>query len=72
MQTVLGAGGAISTELARALKKYTNRIRLVSRNPKRVNDSDELFKADLTKPNEHTILDICGPVRNDGKELCTL
>lgn len=48
MQTILGAGGAIGLELAKALPAYTNNIRLVSRNPKKVNDTDELFPADLT------------------------
>jgi len=43
MQTILGAGGAIGTELAKALTKYTNKIRLVSRNPKKVNPGDELL-----------------------------
>lgn len=52
MQTILGAGGAIGTKVAKSLTKYTNRIRLVSRNPQKVNDADELFKADLTKPGE--------------------
>jgi len=33
MQTILGAGGAIGVELAKALPKYTSKIRLVSRNP---------------------------------------
>ncbi|HUI63853.1 MAG TPA: NAD-dependent epimerase/dehydratase family protein [Bacteroidota bacterium] len=47
MQTILGSGGAIGIPLARELKRYTDRIRLVSRNPKRVNDSDELFSLDL-------------------------
>lgn len=47
MQTILGAGGAIGTELAKALTKYTDHIRLVSRNPKRVNPKDELLSADL-------------------------
>ena len=47
MQTILGAGGAIGIELAKALKNYTNEIRLVSRNPKKVNDSDELMSANL-------------------------
>ncbi|NOX67342.1 MAG: NAD-dependent epimerase/dehydratase family protein, partial [Chlorobi bacterium] len=42
----------MGTEVARSLTTYTNRIRLVSRNPQRVNDTDELFKADLTKPDE--------------------
>ncbi|POY37979.1 NAD-dependent dehydratase [Solitalea longa] len=48
LQTILGAGGAIGTELARELKSYTNQIRLVSRNPQKVNDTDQLFPADLT------------------------
>ncbi|WP_297691142.1 NAD-dependent epimerase/dehydratase family protein [uncultured Eudoraea sp.] len=52
MQTILGAGGAIGVELARALKDYTNDIRLVSRNPKKVNEMDELFKADLLNASE--------------------
>lgn len=52
MQTILGAGGAIGIELAKALKAYTNDIRLVSRNPKKVNDTDELFPADLTVGSE--------------------
>jgi len=47
MQTILGSGGAIGVELAKALKIYTNEIRLVSRNPKKVNESDELMSADL-------------------------
>lgn len=48
MQTILGAGGAIGSELAKELKKYTSDIRLVSRNPKKVNETDQLFPADLT------------------------
>ena len=47
-QTILGAGGAIGIELAKALTSYTSEIRLVSRNPKKINDNDELFPADLT------------------------
>lgn len=47
-QTILGAGGAIGIELAKALKTYTTDIRLVSRNPKKINPDDELFPADLT------------------------
>lgn len=47
-QTILGAGGAIGIELAKALTTYTTDIRLVSRNPKKVNLKDELFAADLT------------------------
>ena len=48
MQTILGSGGAIGTELAKALKEYTSEIRLVSRNPKSTLDTDELVTADLT------------------------
>ncbi|MGN7821089.1 NAD(P)H-binding protein [Chitinophaga sp. 22536] len=47
-QTILGAGGAVGIEVARALTAYTHDIRLVGRNPKKVNASDEVFKADLT------------------------
>jgi len=52
LQTILGSGGSIGIELARALPEYTNEIRLVSRNPKKVNDSDQLFPANLTNPKE--------------------
>ncbi|QDA61000.1 NAD-dependent epimerase/dehydratase family protein [Hymenobacter jejuensis] len=48
MQTILGAGGAIGTELARELRHYTDRVRLVGRKPVAVNPTDELFSADLT------------------------
>jgi nucleoside-diphosphate-sugar epimerase len=47
MQTILGSGGAIGTELAKALKEFTHEIRLVSRNPVKVNATDELMQADL-------------------------
>jgi nucleoside-diphosphate-sugar epimerase len=52
MQTILGSGGAIGIELAKALKQYTDEIRLVSRNPQKINDTDELFIADLLNPME--------------------
>jgi len=48
MQTILGSGGSIGTELARELKKYTDAIKLVSRNPAKVNDTDILHSADLS------------------------
>jgi nucleoside-diphosphate-sugar epimerase len=48
MQTILGSGGAIGIPLARELSKYTDRIRLVSRNPEMVNPKDELFPLDVT------------------------
>ncbi|MBK8848501.1 MAG: NAD-dependent epimerase/dehydratase family protein [Bacteroidetes bacterium] len=47
MQTIIGSGGAIGIPLAKELKKYTDKIRLVSRNPKKVNDTDELFPIDV-------------------------
>ncbi len=50
MQTILGASGTIGSELVKELPKFTDRIRLVSRNPKKVNASDELFPADLSDP----------------------
>jgi nucleoside-diphosphate-sugar epimerase len=49
MQTILGANGTIGSVLAKELAAYTDKIRLVSRNPKRVNESDELFAADLSE-----------------------
>ena len=48
LQTILGSGGGIGVPLARELKNYTDRIRLVSRNPQKVNDTDELFPADVS------------------------
>ncbi|MGK4218746.1 NAD-dependent epimerase/dehydratase family protein [Kocuria marina] len=49
MQTLLGAGGPIADELARELHRhYTHDIRLVSRRPSAVNETDELVSADLT------------------------
>lgn len=47
MQVILGATGVIGRELARRLPAYTDRVRLVSRAPVRVNDRDELVAADL-------------------------
>ncbi len=47
MQTILGSGGSIGTELAKALKQHTYDIKLVSRNPVKVNDTDTLQAADL-------------------------
>ncbi len=49
MQTILGAGGVIATELAKKLPRYTNGIRLVNRNPKKVNPNDDIVSADLLK-----------------------
>jgi len=52
MQTIIGAGGAIGVELAKALTEYTKDIRLVGRNPKKVNETDTLFKADVLNAEE--------------------
>jgi nucleoside-diphosphate-sugar epimerase len=52
MQTILGSGGPIGVELAKALTYYTNEIRLVSRNPRKVNETDETMPADLTNVDE--------------------
>lgn len=48
MQTILGANGQIATELARALRReHTDALRLVSRNPRKVDEADTLMSADL-------------------------
>jgi nucleoside-diphosphate-sugar epimerase len=48
-QTILGANGTIGSVLAKDLTAYTDKIRLASRSPRKVNDSDELFPADLSQ-----------------------
>lgn len=49
MQTILGANGQIGEELARELKRnFTSDIRIVSRKATKVNDTDEVFSADLS------------------------
>ena len=40
MQTILGANGTIGSALAKELRTYTDKIRLVGRNPKRINDTN--------------------------------
>lgn len=48
MQTILGANGQIAVELARELnRQYTSDLRLVSRNPRKVNLTDSLASANL-------------------------
>lgn len=48
MQTILGANGQIAVELARELqRRYGRDVRLVSRNPRKVNDTDSLVPANL-------------------------
>jgi nucleoside-diphosphate-sugar epimerase len=48
MQTILGSGGIIARHIATSLPTYTDKIRLVSRNPKVVSGKEELVQADLT------------------------
>lgn len=50
MQTILGANGVIGRELSLHLPQYSTHIRQVSRSPKPVNATDELFSADLLDP----------------------
>lgn len=47
MQTIVGSGGTIGIPLAKELRTFTDHIRLVSRNPKKINDTDELFPLDV-------------------------
>lgn len=48
MQAILGSSGQIGRELAIFLKRdFTRDIRLVSRKPQKVNDTDQLHSADL-------------------------
>lgn len=47
MHTILGANGVIAQELSRALVLSSTAIRQVSRNPRRVNPTDEVVTADL-------------------------
>ncbi|MBS1735261.1 MAG: NAD-dependent epimerase/dehydratase family protein [Bacteroidetes bacterium] len=49
MQVILGANGQIGEELARELKRnFNSDIRIVSKEAQKVNDTDEVFSADLT------------------------
>jgi nucleoside-diphosphate-sugar epimerase len=52
MQTILGGGGGIGKPLAKELKKFTDYIRIVSRHPKKINESDQTLSADLTNKDE--------------------
>lgn len=47
MHTILGANGVIARELSHALAAHASDIRQVSRNPRKVNPTDETFVADL-------------------------
>lgn len=48
MHTILGANGIIGEELSKELRaNYTNKIKLVGRNPKKIHPEDVICKADL-------------------------
>jgi nucleoside-diphosphate-sugar epimerase len=47
MQTILGANGTIALELSKHLPTYTDKVRQVSRNPKKFNATDETVSADF-------------------------
>jgi nucleoside-diphosphate-sugar epimerase len=65
MQTILGSGGTIGTLLARELTAYTKEIRLVSRHPRKVNETDQLLSCDLI--NKDQVLNAV-----DGSEIAYL
>jgi nucleoside-diphosphate-sugar epimerase len=48
MHTILGAGGAIGTELVRELARAGRRVRLVGRNPELVEGASEVVAADVS------------------------
>jgi nucleoside-diphosphate-sugar epimerase len=50
MHTILGAGGAIGTQLLGELVRRRQPVRLVSRNPKQVRGAIETISADLSDP----------------------
>jgi nucleoside-diphosphate-sugar epimerase len=47
MHTILGANGVIGRELSKALSGEGERLRQVSRTPRKLNDTDEILAADL-------------------------
>lgn len=50
MHTILGANGVIGYELSQALAGTGVRLRQVSRTPRRVRETEEVFPADLLDP----------------------
>jgi uncharacterized protein YbjT (DUF2867 family) len=52
MQTILGAGGAIGTELVGELAQRRQPVRLVGRNPKLVPGATEALAADISDPDQ--------------------
>lgn len=47
MQTILGSGGIIGKEASFCLSEFTERVRQVSRNPQKVNETDQIYPANL-------------------------
>lgn len=52
LQTILGSTGVIGRGLASSLPAHGAQVRLVSRNPRRINETDELVAADLLDPSQ--------------------
>jgi nucleoside-diphosphate-sugar epimerase len=52
MQTILGAGGAIGTELVKEFARTGQSVRLVSRNPKPIQGATETISADISDLNQ--------------------
>ena len=52
LQTIIGSTGEIGKRLVKELQNYSDKIRLVSRNPLKINDTDELFRADVLNEKE--------------------
>jgi len=52
MQTIIGSSGEIGRKLASELTIFTDKIRLFSRNPVKINKSDEIFKGNVLNEND--------------------
>ena len=52
MQTILGGGGPIGLDLARILPAYTETVRIVGRNPRKVIPENEVYVANLLDSGE--------------------
>lgn len=52
MQTILGSGGIIGQEASYCLSEFSDQIRQVSRKPRQINASDQIFPADLRNESE--------------------
>ena len=52
MQTILGSGGIIGQEASYCLSEFSDQIRQVSRKPRQINATDQIFPADLRNESE--------------------